>query len=178
MNLHTNQSLTPRTNQIPAPPHRRLLVASTSLARLPLACAVRRSARLALARHRVELASLTLVLGLALAARSQLAARRADAARVPALVATTLDRLATQAALHARGRAAEPGISVGQMRDDVLREEFSVQRRERVWRRVKAVVEANANVRAAVREARGGEVARVWEWIGSLGLGGDRKGVG
>lgn len=56
------------------------------------------------------------------------------------------------------------------MRDDVLREVFSAARRERVWRRVKAVVEMNSNVRAAVREGRLGEVARVWEWIGSVGL--------
>lgn len=56
------------------------------------------------------------------------------------------------------------------MRDDVLREEFSAKRRERVWKRVKGVVEMNSNVRAAVREGRVGEVGRVWEWIGSVGL--------
>lgn len=56
------------------------------------------------------------------------------------------------------------------MRDDVLREEFSAARREKVWRRVRGVVEMNSNVRAAVREGRKGEVARVWEWIGSVGL--------
>ena len=88
---------------------------------------------------------------------------------MPALVATTLDRLATQAALHARGRAADSGVSVAQMRDDVLREEFSAARRERVWRGVRAVVEGNANVRASVREGRAGEVGRVWEWIGGVG---------
>lgn len=39
-----------------------------------------------------------------------------------------------------------------------------------MWKRVRAVVERNANVRASVREGRGGDVSRVWEWIGSLGL--------
>lgn len=39
-----------------------------------------------------------------------------------------------------------------------------------MWKRVRAVVESNANVRASVREGRGGEVSRVWEWIGHLGL--------
>ena len=92
---------------------------------------------------------------------------------MPALVATTLDRLATQAALHARGETLEGWISVGQLRDDVLRDEFSASRREKQWARVAAVVERNANVRASVREGRGGEVSRVWEWIGSLGLLGD-----
>ena len=102
--------------------------------------------------------------------RSRVLTSRSDAARVPSLVATTLDRLATQAALHARGDAAESWISVGQLRDDVLRREFSDQRRENLWKRVQAVVERNANVRASVREGRGGDVSRVWEWVGSVGL--------
>lgn len=89
---------------------------------------------------------------------------------MPALVATTLDRLATQAVLHARGDATEEWISVGQLRDDILRDEFSAKRREGIWKQVKTVVEMNANVRASVREGRGGEISRVWEWIGSLGV--------
>lgn len=96
---------------------------------------------------------------------------------MPALVATTLDRLATQSALHAQGAAPESWISVGQLRDDVLRDEFSAKRRERLWKRVKAVVEMNANVRASVREGRGGDVSRVWEWIGSVGFIEDAWGV-
>ena len=102
--------------------------------------------------------------------RSLILTSRSDTARVPSLVATTLDRLATQAALHARGDAAESWISVGQLRDDVLRDEFSDRRRESVWTRVRAVVERNANVRASVREGRGGDVSRVWEWIGTVSL--------
>lgn len=85
-------------------------------------------------------------------------------------MATTLDRLATQAALYNRGDTGEPWISVGQLRDDVLRDEFSAARREGIWKKVKAVVEMNANVRASVREGRGGDVSRVWEWIGSVGM--------
>ena len=87
---------------------------------------------------------------------------------MPELVATTLDRLATQAALHSRGAAREPYISIGQLRDDVLRSELQGRRREDLWRRVRNVVEGNANIRAAVREGRGGDVARVWEWIGGI----------
>lgn len=90
-------------------------------------------------------------------------------AQVPELVATTLDRLATQAALHARGGAHEPYIPIGQLRDDVLRSELRGNRREGLWRRVRSVVEGNANIRAAVREGRGGDVSRVWEWIGGIG---------
>lgn len=112
---------------------------------------------------------MTLILGL-LYVRSLILTSRADTARVPSLVAHTLDRLATQAALHARGDVAESWISVGQLRDDVLRDESSDKRRESVWKRVGAIVERNANVRASVREGRGGDVSRVWEWIGSVGL--------
>ncbi|KAI9701819.1 MAG: inner nuclear membrane protein enriched at telomere/subtelomere region [Candelina mexicana] len=149
--------------------HRRL--ASNSLARLPLSCAVKRSARLALARHRVELAGLISILLLIAAARYQFTSLRDANARVPQLVAVTLNRLATQAALSVQDPRAVPEawISVGQLRDDVLRDEFSAKRRESLWRKVKAVVEMNANVRASVREGRGGEVSRVWEWIGSVG---------
>lgn len=159
------------TNQIPHRlnrPHSRLR--STSLPRLPFSCAIRRSTRLTLARYRLSLSLITLlILGL-LYVRSLIRTSRNDTARVPSLVATTLDRLTTQAALYTRGDATESWISVGQLRDDVLRDEFSDKRRASIWRRVSAVVERNANVRASVREGRGGDVSRVWEWIGSVGL--------
>lgn len=74
-------------------------------------------------------------------ARARVRARRSDIARVPELVATTLDRLATQAALHARGGAVEPYIPIGQLRDDVLRSELHGKRREELWQRVRRVVE-------------------------------------
>lgn len=102
-------------------------------------------------------------------ARARVLARRKDIARVPELVATSLDRLARQAASHARGGAMEPYIPIGQMRDDVLRSELHGKRREELWRRVQRIVEGNANVRAAVRESRSGDVARSWEWIGGIG---------
>lgn len=88
---------------------------------------------------------------------------------MPELVATTLDRLSTQAALHARGGAREPYIPISQLRDDVLRSELRDKRREELWSRVRRVVELNSNVRAAVREGRSGDVARSWEWIGGIG---------
>jgi hypothetical protein len=81
----------------------------------------------------------------------------------------TLDRLATQAALHARGEAPEEWIAVGQLRDDVLRHELKSSRREELWKRVRNIVEGNANVRASLREGRTGDMFRVWEWIGGIG---------
>lgn len=83
----------------------------------------------------------------------------------------TLDRLATQAALKEDGRVGEAFISVGQLRDDVLRNVFDRAERERAWVRVKKIVEANSNVRAATREGgKTGEWSRVWEWIGPVNL--------
>lgn len=163
------------TNQYLVPFDRRSL-RSTSLARLPLACSFRRSVRVTLARHRISLATVIGIILSILYTRSYILSLQTSKARVPSLVATTLDRLATQAALHARGQATEGWISVGQLRDDVLRDEFSARRREKLWVRVEVVVQRNANVRASVRESRGGEVSRVWEWIGSLGNLGDGSG--
>ena len=66
---------------------------------------------------------------------------------------------------------SEGFISIGQLRDDVLRAVLSASERERVWKGVRAIVEGNANVRAASREdSRTGELSRVWEWIGPVNL--------
>lgn len=71
--------------------------------------------------------------------------------------------------------ATDPGvwgesyISMAQLRDDVLRNEFSASRRKKLWEKVQAKVEANSNVRPMVREGRAGDVGRVWEWIGAVG---------
>ncbi|KAL9061399.1 MAG: hypothetical protein Q9206_000562 [Seirophora lacunosa] len=148
----------------------RVLLASTSLVRISFGCGVRRSFRLALARYRVPIAFLAAIIYAVFYARNRITNLRNDNARVPALVSTTLDRLATQATLHNRGDAPESWISIGQLRDDVLRDEFSSKRRDAMWKRVRAVVEMNANVRASERELRAGDVSRVWEWIGNLGL--------
>ncbi|KAI4129091.1 MAG: hypothetical protein LQ338_002389 [Usnochroma carphineum] len=162
----------------------RTYLASTSLARIPFSCSVRRSLRLALARYRIPIAFLAAIVYAVFYARNRIITLRNDTARVPMLVSTTLDRLATQAALYNRGDAPESWISVGQLRDDVLRDEFSAKRREAMWKRVRKVVEMNANVRASERELRAGDVSRVWEWIGNLGIvddawaeGGRRSGV-
>ncbi|CRG90756.1 adenylate cyclase [Talaromyces islandicus] len=142
---------------------------SSSLARLPIGCSFRRHLRLSLVAYRLPLSAVVVIVAGLVYVRAQFLARKSDLARVPELVGTTLDRLSTQAALYARGEAPEPWISIGQLRDDVLRSELRGSRREGLWKRVRTVVEGNANVRAAVREGRGGDVARVWEWIGSIG---------
>ena len=164
--------LTHGTNQDPCRLHRlHTFLTSNSLARVPLACAIRRSFRLALARHLREIAALILLSFLVLYARHYLRSNAAAKAAVPHLVSLTLDRLATQAALHAQDKETYPEnwISIGQLRDDVLRDEHSITKRSALWQRVRDVVELNANVRSSQRESRSGEISRVWEWIGAVG---------
>ena len=92
-------------------------------------------------------------------------------AQVPRLVSMTLDRLSTQAALKEDGRAQDGFLSIGQLRDMVLSNVFERKERDRVWERVKKIVENNSNVRAANREGgKTGEWARSWEWIGPTGF--------
>lgn len=58
---------------------------------------------------------------------------------------------------------------MGQLRDDILRNEFSASKRQKLWAKVQGKVENNSNVRPMVREGKTGEVSRVWEWIGAVG---------
>ncbi|KAJ8061721.1 hypothetical protein OCU04_009521 [Sclerotinia nivalis] len=143
---------------------------STSLARLPLTCAIKRSFRVTLARYYFEIGSLGLAFILFLYVRSAIRDHRATQAAIPSLVSLTLSRLATQASLYAQDPDAikESWISIGQLRDDVLRDEHSLQKREKIWTKVKKVVEMNANIRSMQRESQNGEISRVWEWIGAL----------
>jgi len=73
--------------------------------------------------------------------------------------------------LNAQDRETFPEnwISIGQLRDDVLRNEHSIAKREKLWSKVRNIVEMNANVRSSQRESRSGEISRVWEWIGAVG---------
>lgn len=93
-------------------------------------------------------------------------------ARAKQLASDAFDRLANQAALSIQepGAYPEKGISMAQLRDDILRNEFSSSRRQKLWERVQKKVEFNSNIRAAVRTTNSGDVARMWEWIGPVKL--------
>jgi hypothetical protein len=95
---------------------------------------------------------------------------RAMEERAKQLAGVVFDRLANHAALHIQEPGAYPdrGIMMGQIRDDVLRTEFSTTRRVKLWDRVQKKVEFNSNIRAAVRQAPHGDIARMWEWTGPL----------
>ncbi|KDN65849.1 hypothetical protein CSUB01_01863 [Colletotrichum sublineola] len=92
---------------------------------------------------------------------------RATVAQVPALVDLVLSRLATQKELGEED-IDDPWLFLPNLRDDVLRSVHSLGERDRIWTRVKAVVEQNSNVRTSQREGRSGEVGRAWEWIGPI----------
>ncbi|EQL00461.1 Inner nuclear membrane protein MAN1 [Ophiocordyceps sinensis CO18] len=138
---------------------------STSLARLPLSCAVKRSVRLGLARYRVPIGLLILVALAVLYLRAQYRRHLATSAQVPALVDAVLGRLPDQKELGEED-LDDAWLFLPNLRDDVLRSVHSLSERERIWQRVRAVVEQNSNVRTGQREGRSGEVGRAWEWIG------------
>ncbi|KAL2146717.1 hypothetical protein VTI28DRAFT_2868 [Corynascus sepedonium] len=96
---------------------------------------------------------------------------RALAAQIPALVDEVLERLATQKEIAFEGGDEDAFLFLPNLRDDVLRSLHSLSDRERLWQRVRAVVEQNSNVRTGQREGRNGEVGRAWEWIGPSRLG-------
>ena len=95
-------------------------------------------------------------------------------ARIPSLVDGVLGRLANQKELGDE-EIDDPWLFLPNLRDDVLRTTHSLAERERIWQRVKAVVEMNSNVRTSNREGRSGEIARAWEWIGPTGADGARR---
>ncbi|KAM3536550.1 hypothetical protein MY4038_000005 [Beauveria bassiana] len=167
------QTTTPESPNSPSVPIRKL--SSTSLARLPFRCAVKRSIRSGLARYRLPIGLLSmLVLGV-LYLRASYRKHLATSAQIPALVDTVLGRLANQKELGDED-LDEPYLFLPNLRDDVLRSVHSLAERDRIWQRVRAVVEQNSNVRTSQREGRSGEVGRAWEWIGpSQGEGARRR---
>ncbi|KAF2101954.1 sister chromatid separation protein-like protein [Rhizodiscina lignyota] len=145
-------------------------LASTSLARLPLSCAIRRSFRQALARHLWKLVAFLVLVASGVYMRHSITSGKETEERAKQLASYALDRLATQASLHAQDSQSFPEayIGMGHLRDDILRNEFSASRRTKLWAKVQTKVEQNSNVRPMVREGRSGDVGRVWEWVGPL----------
>ncbi|KAE9968346.1 hypothetical protein BLS_005896 [Venturia inaequalis] len=143
---------------------------STSLANQPLLCALRQSIRATLVRYLWIIAITVFSLIAVPSTKLYLTASRSTEETAKKLAEMALDRLSTQASLHASDPEAypEPYISMSHLRDDVLRNEFSAKRRAKLWERVQVKVEGNSNCRPMVREGKHGDVSRVWEWIGAV----------
>ncbi|KAK1600733.1 Man1-Src1p-C-terminal domain-containing protein [Colletotrichum navitas] len=142
-------------------------LSSSSLARLPIGCALKRSVKLGLARHRLSIGSVIFLVLAYFYIQRRYRSHKAAVAQVPALVDLVLSRLATQKELGEED-IDDPWLFLPNLRDDVLRSVHSLDERDRIWTRVKAVVEQNSNVRTSQREGRSGEVGRAWEWIGPI----------
>ena len=166
LTLGTNQTRrrTHRTGGASAFPSTK--ISSTSLARLSYTCALQRSVKLGVARHRLSIGGLIFSLLSVLYGRRRFLHNRALAAKIPALVDEVLERLATQKEGAFDAGDEDAFLFLPNLRDDVLRAMHSLSDRERLWQRVRAVVEQNSNVRTGQREGRNGEVGRAWEWIG------------
>ncbi|KAF1833203.1 hypothetical protein BDW02DRAFT_570294 [Decorospora gaudefroyi] len=143
-------------------------LASTSLAKLSLSCSLRRSLRQSFERYLFQIVMMALLMATASYGKYSYTSNRAMEARAKQLASDAYDRLQDQAALSYQESGAEKGISMTQLRDDVLRTEFNAARRQKLWTRVQAKVEKNTNIRAGVRTTVNGDVARMWEWVGPL----------
>ncbi|RKP09773.1 Man1-Src1p-C-terminal domain-containing protein [Thamnocephalis sphaerospora] len=85
------------------------------------------------------------------------------------MVERALDILCEQEHQHYVDPTQHPhaAVAISHLRDVLLRDEHDLRRRQRVWERVRRVVERNSNVRARVMELRG-EQTRAWEWVGTV----------
>jgi len=143
-------------------------LASTSLAKLSLSCSVRRSLRQSFERHLLQIVTILFLIATGSYGKYSYTSNRAMEVRAKQLASDAYDRLQDQAALGYYDSGAEKGISMTQLRDDVLRTEFNAKRRQKLWTRVQAKVEKNSNIRAGVRTTASGDVARMWEWVGPV----------
>ncbi|THX19299.1 hypothetical protein D6D17_01426 [Aureobasidium pullulans] len=143
---------------------------SNSLAAVSFKCALKRSVRLTVRQHLRELVGAMLLCLAAIYGQRTISKSRSTSTQAKRLAGLALDKLAAQASLHAQDPVGypEPLISMVALRDDVLRDEFRAQERNRIWTAVQKLVEGNANVRTMVREGRTGDVSRMWEWIGAV----------
>lgn len=117
---------------------------------------------------------------LALWLRNSWITNRRINAQIPALVELVLERLSEQKELAYGNEDGENDtfLFLPNLRDDTLRSEHSISRREKIWKKVKAVIEQNSNVRTGQREGVNGEIGRAWEWIGPTTGAGERRRIG
>ncbi|KAF2200454.1 hypothetical protein GQ43DRAFT_373760 [Delitschia confertaspora ATCC 74209] len=143
---------------------------STSYAALSLSCSLKRAVRQSFERHLRQLIGLITFIGLMYSSWQRFQTNRQMETTSKQLASDVFDRLAQHAALNLQepGAYHDLGISETQLRDDVLRTEWTLKKRLKLWEKVQKKVENNTNVRAAIRETHNGDVARVWEWIGPI----------
>lgn len=145
----------------------RTFLRSTSLANIPLGCAIRRSILARLNAHRVDIALLVSTIVGYFITRHWVMVRKQRKARSERLAAMAIARLKAQrtaANEDTRGLTMRC-VPVPQLRDEIQPEVASLDTRKRVWADVERLVETNSNVRARQTDIEG-EIMRVWEWVG------------
>lgn len=89
--------------------------------------------------------------------------------RVDELVRTTMQILQDMEMAHHTDMVTNPTpyFVKDQLRDFILQDEHVLSKRQRIWEKVAAVVEGNANIRVNQEEVDGGDEVKVWRWVGS-----------
>ncbi|ORX89181.1 hypothetical protein K493DRAFT_305969 [Basidiobolus meristosporus CBS 931.73] len=134
----------------------------------PLGCRIKKKASEFLHKHLNELGGITLIVGLIWYIRHRYQDYANETKLAAELVDTVLNRLVDQEHYHYVDPVQHPTnvLSVSHLRDFLLSTEHNHVRRQRIWEKVRRIVEANSNVRAGKMEIKG-EPHRVWEWVGT-----------
>jgi len=139
---------------------------STSLSGIPLGCSLKRTVG-RFARPALGLIASLLTLFLVLQRyKSGKAIQREAKIYASEVFASLADYAAAVAQENVSAR--DGFVSVTQLRDDVLRNEFSSSKRKALWVQVEKLVEENSNVRTRIGSLDSGDVGRGWKWIGSV----------
>ncbi|KAI8577164.1 hypothetical protein K450DRAFT_253158 [Umbelopsis ramanniana AG] len=135
--------------------------------KLSLGCRVRLQIKDVLYRWRFELGGLLAVVGLIGYGNYQYLQRRKDMKLVAELAGEAFVKLQDQERNHHIDPVLFPQAccAITHLRDLILAQEPSVERRRHLWNHVRKIVESNSNVRTLSAEVRG-EPHRCWEWVG------------
>ncbi|KAI9285652.1 Man1-Src1p-C-terminal domain-containing protein [Umbelopsis sp. AD052] len=135
--------------------------------KLSLGCRVRLQIKDVLYRWRFELGGLLAVVGLIGYGNYLYLQRRKDMKLVAELAGEAFVKLQDQERNHHIDPVLFPQAccAITHLRDLILAQEPSVERRRHLWNHVRKIVESNSNVRTLSAEVRG-EPHRCWEWVG------------
>ncbi|KTW25785.1 hypothetical protein T552_03398 [Pneumocystis carinii B80] len=141
---------------------------STSFANIPFGCSLKKYIRRSLVRYRVEFIGIICSIFLLFKIKSAFVLHRTYKSRILELVHISLQRLYEQQRLYILDpKSTYPYIAISHLRDDILVNEFNTNQRNKLWNKVRKVVENNSNIRTRLAEING-EWIRAWEWIGTI----------
>ncbi|CAO3663890.1 unnamed protein product [Umbelopsis vinacea] len=135
--------------------------------KLSLGCRLRLQIKDAVYRWRFELGGLSVIGSIIAYANYRYLQRRKDMKLVAELAGETFVKLQEQERNHYVDPVLFPQAccAISHLRDLILAQEPSVERRHYLWNHVRKIVENNSNVRTLSAEVRG-EPHRCWEWVG------------